>query len=130
MVPPQASPTAQASSLLTPNFKLRALPSPSAASASAITEPSTHPPDTEPENAPSSRTAIWLPAGRGAEPQVRVTVASATLRFAPIQAVAEASGSDGVSFMMPIIAPPRERRAGPSRPPDGRDIPPRRRDRH
>src|ERR1700704_1228944 len=104
MVPPQASPTAQASSLLTPNFKLRGFPSLSAASASAMTEPSTHPPDTDPANAPSSRTAIWLPAGRGAEPQVRVTVASATLRFAPIQAVAEASGSDGASFMTLIIA--------------------------
>src|SRR5258708_33491111 len=99
MVPPQASPTAQASSLLTPNFKLRALPSLSAASASAMTEPSTHPPDTEPAKAPSSRTAIWLPAGRGAEPQVRVTVARATLCFVPSQAVADASGSDGISFI-------------------------------
>src|SRR6195256_6609597 len=102
MVPPQASPTAQASSLLTPNFKLRDLPSPSAASASAMTEPSTHPPETEPVNAPSSRTAIWLPAGRGAEPQVRVTVASATLCLALIHAVAEASGSGGVSFICPL----------------------------
>src|SRR6266550_7799366 len=107
MVPPQARPTAQASSLLTPNFRLRGLPSLSAASAAAMTEPSTHPPETEPVNAPSSRTAIWLPAGRGAEPHVRVTVASATLRFAPIQAVAEASGSEGISFMgMNIVLQP------------------------
>src|SRR5258708_13628151 len=91
-VPPQASPTAQASSLLTPNFKFRALPSLSAASASAITEPSTHPPDTEPENAPSSRTAIWLPAGRGAEPQVRVTVATAPFRLAPTQPAPRPTG--------------------------------------
>src|ERR1700704_280163 len=113
MVPPQASPTAQASSLLTPNFKLRDLPSPSAASASAITEPSTQPPDTDPAKAPSSRTAIWLPAGRGAEPQVRVTVASATWRWGAIQGVAEESGSDGVSFMSLIIASPRLLRGEP-----------------
>jgi len=37
-----------------------------------------HPPETEPANAPSSRTAITLPACRGAEPQVLITVPSAT----------------------------------------------------
>ena len=34
--------------------------------------------ETEPQNSPFSLTAMWLPASRGAEPQVRTTVASAT----------------------------------------------------
>ena len=40
--------------------------------------PSTQPAETEPANSPSSRTAIWLPVWRGAEPEVFTTVASAT----------------------------------------------------
>ena len=47
-------------------------------SASVTTAPSTQPPDTEPRNVPSSLITRLEPAGRGAEPQVWTTVASAT----------------------------------------------------
>src|SRR4029079_11575124 len=78
MRPPQARPTAQASSSDTPNSSRRGLPSFIAAWASRTTAPSMHPPDTEPIIAPFSSTARWLPAGRGEDPQVETTVASAT----------------------------------------------------
>jgi hypothetical protein len=38
------------------------------------------PPDTEPKNSPASLTTSWLPTGRGADPHVDTTVASATPR--------------------------------------------------
>ena len=41
---------------------------------------------TDPSNRPSAWTSIWLPRGRGAEPQVDTTVASAI--DAPFQAAA------------------------------------------
>src|SRR5262249_24898495 len=78
ILPPQARPTSQACSSLTPKSSNRGLPSWIAACASSITAPSTQPPDTEPTKAPSSATASLAPAGRGEEPQVLTTVASAT----------------------------------------------------
>src|SRR5262249_2397368 len=78
ILPPQASPTCQACSLLTPKSRSRGLPSLIASSASPITAPSTHPPETEPTNFPSWSTASLAPTGRGDEPQVVTTVASAT----------------------------------------------------
>lgn len=38
--------------------------------------PSTQPPETEPSKRPSAFTSIWLPRGRGADPQVETMVAS------------------------------------------------------
>jgi hypothetical protein len=46
------------------------------------------PPDTEPTNSAASFTHSLLPAGLGELPQVRATVASATLRPAARQASA------------------------------------------
>ena len=53
-------------------------PSAIASRPSVITAPSTQPPETEPRKLPSPSTTRWLPTGRGAEPQVSMTVASAT----------------------------------------------------
>src|SRR5579871_4280855 len=46
--------------------------------ASVTTAPSTQPPETEPKKVPSSLMTRLEPAGRGAEPHVSTTVASAT----------------------------------------------------
>src|SRR6516164_5114236 len=78
ILPPQASPTSQAWSLLTPKSRSRGLPSRIASSASLTTAPSTQPPETEPTIAPLSLTASLAPTGRGEEPQVVTTVANAT----------------------------------------------------
>src|SRR5262245_7373649 len=78
MVPPQDSPTFQAVSSATPNSSILGLPLAITSSASVTTAPSTQPPDTEPRNVPSSLMTRLEPAGRGAEPQVSTTVASAT----------------------------------------------------
>src|SRR5438045_6995358 len=78
ILPPQASPTSQACSLLTPKSRRRGLPSRIVSKASVTTAPSTQPPDTEPIKAPSLSTASLEPSGRGEEPQVLTTVASAT----------------------------------------------------
>src|SRR3954453_19254988 len=43
----------------------------------SMTADSTQPPETEPTTAPSARTPITAPTGRGEDPQVWVTVASA-----------------------------------------------------
>ena len=64
-------------------------------SASLTTAPSMQPPETEPTKAPSPSTANWLPTGRGEEPQVETTVASATSRPAWRQAAACSSTSSG-----------------------------------
>ena len=45
-----------------------------------MTAPSMHPPDTEPTKSPSASSTSWLPTGRGDEPQVEITVATATPR--------------------------------------------------
>src|SRR5580704_17946562 len=78
MVPPQDSPTFQAVSSATPNSSIFSLPLAITSSASVTTAPSTQPPDTDPRNVPSSLMTRLEPAGRGAEPQVSTTVASAT----------------------------------------------------
>src|SRR6185503_20286262 len=78
MRPPQASPTFQAVSSVTPNSSERGLRSAMTASPASTTAPSTHPADTEPTKALCSFTASRLPTGRGDEPQVSTTVASAT----------------------------------------------------
>src|SRR5436190_2820747 len=78
MVPPQDRPTFQAVSSATPNSSILGLPLEITSSASVTTAPSTQPPDTDPRNVPSSLMTRLEPAGRGAEPQVSTTVASAT----------------------------------------------------
>src|SRR5580698_7020450 len=80
MVPPQDRPTFQAVSSATPNSSIFGLPVSITSSASVTTAPSTQPPDTEPRKLPSSSITRFDPTGRGAEPQVSTTVASATAR--------------------------------------------------
>src|SRR3569832_1196296 len=93
MRPPQARPTDHAVSSLTPNSRVRTLPSVMDATASSITAPSMQPPETEPTNAPSSRTAFWLPAWRSAKPQIFTTGAGAAGRPAPGRGAAAAGGA-------------------------------------
>src|SRR5215475_1597216 len=78
MVPPQDRPTFQAVSSATPNSSIFGWPEAITSSASVTTAPSTQPPETEPRKVPSSLMTRLEPAGRGAEPQVSTTVASAT----------------------------------------------------
>src|ERR1700760_1231787 len=78
MVPPQDSPTFQAVSSATPNSSILGWPLEITSSASVTTAPSTQPPETDPRKVPSSLMTRLEPAGRGAEPQVSTTVASAT----------------------------------------------------
>src|SRR5262245_27118683 len=80
MVPPQESPTFQAVSSATPNSSVLGLPLSITSSASVTTAPSTQPPETEPRKLPWSSITRFEPTGRGAEPQVSTTVASATPR--------------------------------------------------
>ena len=89
--PPQGSPTAQASSSLIPYEMSFGSPVANTSCACANTSPSTQPPETEPKNVPSSLMTRLEPAGRGAEPQVSTTVASAARPPASTQASA-ASG--------------------------------------
>ena len=86
MVPPQDSPTFQAVSSATPNSSVFGLPLSITSMASVTTAPSTQPPETEPRKLPSSSITRFEPTGRGAEPQVSTTVASATPRpvLAPV----------------------------------------------
>ena len=76
--PPQGRPTCQAVSSATPKVSVLGLPSARMSSASAMTSPSTQPPETEPSKRPSAATTICPPTPTGAEPQVPTTVASAT----------------------------------------------------
>src|ERR1700684_402932 len=78
IVPPQDRPTFQAVLSATPNSSILGWPLAITSSASVTTAPSTQPPETEPKNVPSSLMTRLEPAGRGAEPQVSTTVASAT----------------------------------------------------
>src|SRR3954469_18911759 len=78
MVPPQDSPTFHAVSSATPNSSIFGAPLSITSIASVTTAPSTQPPDTDPRNVPSSLMTRLEPTGRGAEPQVSTTVASAT----------------------------------------------------
>src|SRR5262245_40259182 len=80
MVPPQDRPTFQAVSSATPNSSIFGLPLSITSIASVTTAPSTQPPDTEPRKLPSWSMTRLEPTGRGAEPQVSITVASATPR--------------------------------------------------
>src|SRR5918994_5824366 len=88
MRPPQERPPRQAVSSATPNSSMRGRPSSITSRASVMTAPSTQPPETEPRKLPSSSITRWLPTGRGADPQVSTTVASATPRPARRQASA------------------------------------------
>src|SRR6202167_5056517 len=78
MVPPHDNPTFHAVSSATPNSRTFDLPLSMTSSASVTTAPSTQPPETEPRKLPSSSITRLEPTGRGAEPQVSTTVASAT----------------------------------------------------
>src|SRR5271165_5918761 len=80
MWPPQERPTRQAVSSATPNSSILGAPASITSSASVTTAPSTQPPDTEPRKLPSLSMTRLEPTGRGAEPQVSTTVASATPR--------------------------------------------------
>ena len=76
--PPQGRPTCHAVSSATPKVSVLGLPSASMSSASAMTSPSTQPPETDPSKRPSAATTICPPTPTGADPQVPTTVASAT----------------------------------------------------
>ena len=76
MVPPQVRPTDQASLSETPNLRFLILLLLLVSSASFKTTPSTQPPETEPSISSSGPTNIMVPMGRGALPQVLITVAA------------------------------------------------------
>src|SRR5258706_1463624 len=80
MVPPPDRPTFQAVSSATPNSSILGLAVSITSMASVTTAPSTQPPDTEPRKLPSLSMTRLDPTGRGAEPHVSTTVASATSR--------------------------------------------------
>src|SRR3984957_18087168 len=75
---PQDRAPLRAVSSATPNSSIFGLPLSITSSASVTTAPSTQPPDTEPRKLPSPSMTRLEPTGRGAEPQVSTTVASAT----------------------------------------------------
>src|SRR5580658_1417315 len=99
MVPPQDRPTFQAVSSATPNSSIFGLPESITSRASVTTAPSTQPPETEPRKLPSSSITRFEPTGRGAEPQVSTTVASATERPALRQSSAALRMSLSVESM-------------------------------
>src|SRR5438477_1153373 len=79
MVPPQVSPTANASSSEYPYVTMPRSFSPERmARATCTTAPSTHPPETEPATSPASFTAIVAPGSRGLDPSIPTTRAIAT----------------------------------------------------
>src|SRR5579883_2351349 len=80
MVPPHDRPTFHAVSSATPNSSILGLPVSITSMASVTTAPSTQPPDTEPRKLPSLSITRLEPTGRGADPHVSTTVASATSR--------------------------------------------------
>src|SRR2546423_1093418 len=93
MMPPQVSPTANASSSMTP-FRCQAgVPVAATSLARSYTAPSTQPPETLPTAEPSGPTSIVAPGGRGAERQVATTVAMPTGSPARHQRVRSASTS-------------------------------------
>src|SRR6202008_4986738 len=109
MVPPQDSPTFQAVSSATPNSSIFGLPLAITSSASVTTAPSTQPPETEPRKVPSSLMTRLDPAGRGAEPQVSTTVASAT----PWPAFCQSSAAFRISSSrLSMAKPPIRLRSG------------------
>src|ERR1051325_6280435 len=99
--PPQARPTSQACSFVTPKSRRRGLPSRIVSNASLTTAPSTQPPDTAPPTAPSLSTASLEPSGRGEEPQVLTTVASAT----PLPAWRQRAACSRISAVSLICCP-------------------------
>src|SRR5689334_24345230 len=99
MVPPQDSPTFQAVSSATPNSSIFGFPLSMTSMASVTTAPSTQPPDTEPRKLPSLSITRLEPTGRGAEPQVSTTVASATPRPAFRQSSAAFKMSSSLASM-------------------------------
>src|SRR3979490_532813 len=102
MVPPHESPTFQALSSATPNSRVLGFPLSITSSASVTTAPSTQPPETDPRKLPSSSITRFEPTGRGAEPQVSTTVASATPRpffFQSSAACSIASSRASVSIL-------------------------------
>src|ERR1700722_9862693 len=109
MVPPQDSPTFQAVSSATPNSRVLALPDSMTSIASVPTAPSTQPPETEPRKLPSPSITRLDPTGRGAEPQVSTTVASATPRPALRQSSAalrmSSSRASELMFLPPSYWP-------------------------
>ena len=86
-VPPQASPTSQAISLVTPYSTSLDFPAAMASWPSLMTAPSTHPPETEPTIWPFAFRPKWLPTGRGDEPHVETTVAKAASKPSSCQAI-------------------------------------------
>ena len=78
MVPPQASPTSQARSWLTPKVTSFGTPRSIAPAISVAVAPSTQPPETEPAITPSAVASMEEPSGRGAEPHTLVTTARPT----------------------------------------------------
>src|SRR5262245_6598205 len=100
MVPPQESPTFQAVSSATPNSSVLGLPLSITSSASVTTAPSTQPPETDPRKLPSSSMTRFEPTGRGAEPQVSTTVASAT----PLPALRQSSAALRISSSVASVA--------------------------
>ncbi len=88
MAPPHAKPTLHALLSSTPNSRAFGAPLAITSAASVMTSASTQPPDTEPRKLPASSMTSWLPTGCGAEPQVSMTVASATCRPSACQSSA------------------------------------------
>src|SRR5260370_5993956 len=85
MGPPQASPTENATSSATPKaatFGSRAF---NTFCASSNTAPSMHPLETEPAIFPDRVTTIFEPRGRGLDPHVSTTVASAISSLSSVQ---------------------------------------------
>src|SRR4051812_2364459 len=99
ILPPQERPTFQAVSSATPNSRVRGLPLSITSIASVTTAPSTQPPETEPRKLPWSSITRLEPTGRGAEPQVSTTVASATPRPALRQSSAALRMSSSLASM-------------------------------
>src|SRR6476661_7097835 len=106
MVPPQESPTFHAVSSATPNSSVFGLPLSITSSASVTTAPSTQPPETLPRKLPSSSITKFEPTGRGAEPQVSTTVASATPRPSLRQSSAAFRISSSVARVVMVYASP------------------------
>src|SRR5271166_447728 len=109
MRPPHESPTRQAVSSATPNSSMRGAPLTITSAASSTTAPSTQPPDTEPRKLPSPSITRCDPTGRGAEPQVSTTVASATSRPSSRQASAASKTSSSLVSILGVLSSPSRR---------------------
>src|SRR5947209_18292120 len=91
--PQQARPTEKARSSVTPKAASLGLPAFNTFCASSNTAPSMHPFDTEPAILPDLVTAIFEPSGRGLDPHVSTTVASAISSPASVHALSSPSTS-------------------------------------